>query len=104
MTRAALVQFVLAEIARSQRCPKGRRIRIEPRADQCWKITPLDQFLDEGGIKRIAAVEARFQVDFELADQRGRQLGRPGVVATMIAAIGYGPRPFYRFGYRRWSW
>lgn len=71
MTRAALEQFMLAEIASSGRCPKQLRIGIEPRGEGSWAIIPLDQ--TEGSdpmcIKRIAAIEARFQIDFELVEE-----------------------------------
>ena len=68
MTQAALEHFVLAEIAQSRRCPKGLRIHIEARADGRWNVVPLDQNLDQGCIKRVAAITARFHVDFELIE------------------------------------
>jgi hypothetical protein len=71
MTRAELERFILAEIAQSERCPKSLRIRIEARDEGRWAVIPLDQ--TEGTnpmcVKRIASIEARFQVDFELVDE-----------------------------------
>lgn len=67
-TRAALEQFILAEIARSGRCPKHLRIIIEPRGDGRWAVVPIDKTegTDPLCMKYIAAIEARFQIDFAL--------------------------------------
>jgi hypothetical protein len=69
VTRDALEQLILAEIDRSQRCPKGIGIRIEPGVEGSWTVIPLAQAnSDPGCIKRIAAIAARFRVDFELTE------------------------------------
>jgi hypothetical protein len=67
VTREALEQFISNEIAQSQRCPNGLRIRIEPRPEGGWKVVPLET-TDPLCLKRVAAIGARFQVDFELVD------------------------------------
>ena len=69
MSRAALEQFILAEIARSQKCPNGVSIRIEPGREGSWTVVPLAQVdTDPLCLKRIAAIAARFQVDFKLTE------------------------------------
>jgi hypothetical protein len=71
MTRADLERFVLAEIAESLRCPAQLRISIQSRGEGHWAIVPLDQTHgpDPMCIRRIAAIAARFQIDFELVDE-----------------------------------
>jgi len=69
VTPDALEQLILAEIAHSQKCPKGISIRIEPGDEGSWTVIPLAQTdSDPGCIKRIAAIAARFRVDYELAE------------------------------------
>jgi len=71
MTRPELEQLLLAEIAKSGRCPKQLRISIAPRVQGRWAVVPLDQTqgADPMCMKRIASLEARFQIDFELIDE-----------------------------------
>ena len=69
MTRNALEQLILAEIDRSQKCPKGISICVEPGVEGSWTVIPLAQAnSDPGCIKRIAAIAARFRIDFELTE------------------------------------
>ena len=69
VTRGVLEQLILAEIAHSQKCPKGVNIRVEPGNEGSWTVIPLAQTdRDPGCIKRIAAIVARFRVSYELTE------------------------------------
>ena len=71
ITRGELERFISAEIARSQKCHKELRIRIEPRNEGSWAVIPLteaDSYFHPDCTKRIAAIEARFRIDFELVE------------------------------------
>ena len=69
VTRGVLEQLILAEIAHSQKCPKGFNIRVEPGTEGSWTLIPLAQIdPDPGCIKRIAAIVARLRVSYELTE------------------------------------